>query len=138
MSAMTQVPPNHPLMIAWEAYKAGDDYANSLRWAVVSLDDQVVSGSLWGAFMAGFNAAEPVLTVRYDVLLKENRRLQGELAALHAEIGDLRKSGNALSLAAQTTGGTAGRDEGLVTAIDGWTAVSGPQANRPKTFEAAP
>lgn len=33
----------------------------------------------------------------------------------------LMKAGNSLSFAAQTSGGTAGRDEGLVAAIDGWT-----------------
>lgn len=34
---------------------------------------------------------------------------------------NLIRAGNALSLAAQTTGGTAGRDDDLVRAIDGWS-----------------
>jgi hypothetical protein len=33
---------------------------------------------------------------------------------------ELKKAGDALSFAAQTSGGTAGRDEGLVAAIEGW------------------
>lgn len=33
------------------------------------------------------------------------------------------EAGNRLSFAAQTTGGTAGRDEGLVAAIDAWAAT---------------
>ena len=32
----------------------------------------------------------------------------------------LREAGNRLSFAAQISGGTAGRDEGLVAAIEGW------------------
>ena len=37
---------------------------------------------------------------------------------------ELLAAGNALSFAAQTTGGTAGRDEALVSAIDAWTAAA--------------
>lgn len=37
-----------------------------------------------------------------------------------AERDALLEAGDALSFAAQTSGGVAGRDEGLVNAIDGW------------------
>lgn len=59
---MAPVPEDHPLMVAWNAYKATDDYANSRKWAIHRnhADDeqyvQWVEGSLWAAFMAGFNA----------------------------------------------------------------------------------
>jgi hypothetical protein len=36
---------------------------------------------------------------------------------------DLLAAGNVLSFAAQTSGGTAGRDEALVAAIDAWAAA---------------
>jgi hypothetical protein len=40
-----------------------------------------------------------------------------------ARAARLEEAGNRLSFAAQTTGGTAGRDEGLCAAIDAWTAA---------------
>lgn len=74
--AMTQCPPDHPLMIAWQAYQATEDYQNSYKWATAGIEPppvvrrdpnanyptadsyrQYVQGSLWAAFMAGFNAA---------------------------------------------------------------------------------
>jgi len=74
--AMAPCPPDHPLMIAWEKYKASEDYANSYKWATAAIEYVVlpeptdpsanrftedhyrrfVEGSLWAAFMAGFNA----------------------------------------------------------------------------------
>lgn len=49
---MAPVPDDHPLMQAWTAYKATEEHANSLRWAATHPE-----GSLWAAFMAGFQAA---------------------------------------------------------------------------------
>ncbi len=54
MPVMQQVPVDHPLMVAWNAYKASDDYANSLKWAATP---DYREGSMWAAFMAGFKAA---------------------------------------------------------------------------------
>ena len=70
-SAQTALPPDHPLMVAWKAYTATADYANTLRWAQTPalrfdservngcyvLDHPHTEGSLWGAFMAGYKAA---------------------------------------------------------------------------------
>jgi hypothetical protein len=53
--------------------------------------------------------------------------LAGDLRALIAaarERDRLREAGNALSIAAQTTGGVAGHDAGLVAAIDFWRGIS--------------
>lgn len=75
--AMAPVPQDHPLMIAWKTYQATEDYANSYRWATAGVEHIVlpppkdpmanqythehykrfVEGSLWAAFVAGFNAA---------------------------------------------------------------------------------
>lgn len=47
----TPVPAGSPLMQAWEAYKATDDYKNTRKWA---LQEEHVDGSLWAAFACGF------------------------------------------------------------------------------------
>jgi hypothetical protein len=51
MNVMAPVPPDSPLMIAWELYSATEAYANTRRWA---LHDQHVDGSLWAAFHEGW------------------------------------------------------------------------------------
>lgn len=53
-NAMTALPKDHPLIRAWEAYKATDEYANTRKWAA---HDEHVDGSLWASFMAGFYVA---------------------------------------------------------------------------------
>ena len=55
MPVMAAVPEDHPLMVAWNAYKATDDFAGNMRWA--ARDSEYLDGCLWGAFMAGFSAA---------------------------------------------------------------------------------
>lgn len=55
MPVRTALPKDAPLMVAWEAYKATDDYANTRRWATHA---EHTEGSLWGAFMAGYFAAQ--------------------------------------------------------------------------------
>lgn len=52
-NAMTAVPPDSPLMQAWLTYQKSADYENTRRWALVK---DHVDGSLWAAFVAGFNA----------------------------------------------------------------------------------
>lgn len=53
--AMTLVPSDHPLMVAWAAYKATPEYENALRWAKV---EEYAEGSVWSGFMAGWSAQE--------------------------------------------------------------------------------
>lgn len=78
--AMTQCPPGSDLMKAWNAYQEKDDFKNSLYWATtdtkmrkeraqeLGIDpaDNVATsadrearaqGSMWAAFLAGFEAA---------------------------------------------------------------------------------
>lgn len=66
---MAKLPDDHPLMIAWEKWKKSDGYANTLKWArrisvaeretnaLLEIQHPHTEGSLWGAFMAGYNAA---------------------------------------------------------------------------------
>ena len=49
-----EVPRGDPRMVAWERYKQTEDYANTRRWAAHA---DHVDGSLWAAFIEGFEAA---------------------------------------------------------------------------------
>lgn len=78
--AMTPVDPNSPLAKAWDEYKGSDAFRNSKKWAltiapmlqagspdfemkraceIMPFDqrERHVDGSLWSAFVAGYNAA---------------------------------------------------------------------------------
>jgi hypothetical protein len=76
MNAMTPCPPDSELMRAWEIYQATDDFKNSFAWVTVNQRhlrvgpplpgsnpvttqdrDRWAMGSMWAAFMAGFEAA---------------------------------------------------------------------------------
>jgi hypothetical protein len=50
MPTMQQLPDDHPDVIAWNAYKASEDYENTKRWAT---NAEHTEGSLWAAFVAG-------------------------------------------------------------------------------------
>ena len=54
MSTQAPVPQDAPLMVAWNAYKASEEYANTEYWAT---RPEHTEDSLWAAFVAGFNAA---------------------------------------------------------------------------------
>ena len=54
------LPSGHPIMVAWEKYKTGDEYANTRRWAI---DKNHTEGSLWAAFLEGWKAAEKFIGV---------------------------------------------------------------------------
>lgn len=66
MNASAKLPDDSPLMIAWNAYRATDDYANTLKWArhlsmhlqeaQATIIHPHTEGSLWAAFMAGWKA----------------------------------------------------------------------------------
>lgn len=68
MPAMAKVPDDHPLMVAWEAYRRTPEAANSDYWArtlkasepvqgQIIIEHLHLEGSLWAAFSAGFAAA---------------------------------------------------------------------------------
>jgi hypothetical protein len=56
MPVESQVPSDHPMMIAWESYKTSEDYANTRKWAQ---HEQHVNGSLWAAFVEGWKRSAP-------------------------------------------------------------------------------
>lgn len=51
---MALVPKNDPMMIAWEAFKQSDEYANAKRWAAHA---EHLDGSLWAMYCQGFKDA---------------------------------------------------------------------------------
>ncbi len=53
---MSPVPGDHPLMIAWTAYMATPEYANTKKWAMHA---EHTEGSLWAAFVEGCPCATP-------------------------------------------------------------------------------
>lgn len=86
--AMQALPKDHPMMIAWEHYKATEDYANTKKWAcaarVEDHDDLSLvityphtEGSLWGAFTAGYRAATATKRAPADGHLAESLTFDG-------------------------------------------------------------
>ena len=58
-----------------------------------------------------------------DRLMERAETAEAALAASEAKVARLVAAGNWLSVRAQTTGGTAGRDGGLVDAVEQWSAA---------------
>lgn len=59
MNVSAPIPPDHPLMVAWEAHKATEDFANTKRWAITGAlkgDVELIHGQLWAIFVAGWEA----------------------------------------------------------------------------------
>ena len=62
MPVEAPLPKGHPLLEAWEAYQLSDEYANSFRWAA---EKEHRAGSMWAAFMNGWNARGDTLVSPY-------------------------------------------------------------------------
>lgn len=89
-NAMTPVASDDPRMIAWKAYVSTPEYANSRKWALAvnyedgrairpEMHEQNVEGSLWAAFIAGFEAALPAPPAQPSPQASESReKAQGE------------------------------------------------------------
>jgi hypothetical protein len=54
MPIETAVSKDAPLMLAWEKYNLSEEYRNSFEWAA---HEQHRTGSMWAAFVAGWEAA---------------------------------------------------------------------------------
>ena len=50
-NVQSPLPEDHPLLVAWKAYRETSDYANHERWA---REQEHTEGSLWGAFSFGW------------------------------------------------------------------------------------
>jgi hypothetical protein len=51
-NVMQPLKENDPRMIAWEEYKASDEYKNSRRWAAYEAH---TDGAMWAAFLQGWS-----------------------------------------------------------------------------------
>lgn len=69
------------------------------------------------------NCAEAYEDTQKGLHAEHARFHRRELREARAAVAELVEAGKALSFAAQTTGGTAGRDETLVAAIDRFSAA---------------
>lgn len=77
-TAVTPIPADHPLMIAWSRYRTTHQYDQALRWLEHPEQREV---QMWAAFMAGWEArkaSEPIVLDGSNL----NRR---QFAALHAQ-----------------------------------------------------
>jgi hypothetical protein len=58
-----------PRMIAWEKWKASEDFMNTRKWA---LKEAHVDGSLWAAFLAGWtSSSDTAERAEFDRLAKQ-------------------------------------------------------------------
>jgi hypothetical protein len=56
MHEMRAFKSTEPIMVAWREYQATAEFANTKKWARHP-DPDYTEGSLWAAFLAGFQAA---------------------------------------------------------------------------------
>ena len=81
MPTQTPVPDDHPMMRAWRAYQASQEFANSFKWA--ALDEHRI-GSMWAAFCAGYESAKILLNSELDsatfitAMLPNRGRMEGQ------------------------------------------------------------
>lgn len=57
MNVSQSIPSDAPVMKAWEAHKATDEFRNTLKWA-----GQANVGQLWACFYAGYFASAVATT----------------------------------------------------------------------------
>lgn len=62
-TVMTPVPPDHPMMIAWTAYRASPGFDTAMSWLA---HEEHREGQMWAAFMAGWQAGHPSGMVTLD------------------------------------------------------------------------
>lgn len=99
---MQAIPEDHPLALAWRAFKESDDFANAKRWAVI---EQHTDGALWHCFLKGFEAGLLLEHQRCAALAQsrlDKARAQGNVVssatakAIFAEIQEITRPKTAL------------------------------------------
>jgi hypothetical protein len=102
--------------------------AAAILWARERMMDQAAKlgdAVCASEFQSGQHDASELIVELCEAYRAGHSANAERVAVLEAENARLREAGNALSFAAQTSGGTAGRDDALVAAIDGWAAAKG-------------
>jgi hypothetical protein len=77
MSDSRKLPDDDPRIVAWNEYRATQDYANTRNWA---LHKEHVDGSLWAAFLAGHALAQAAATIA-ERRMEEMRKALERIAA---------------------------------------------------------
>lgn len=90
MTTEAPLPKDHPIMIAWEKYKASDQYANAFQWAQ-NVDHR--DGSMWNAFLAGFDASYSKPLSPAPVGVTEDQKIKFALQNLALANEELRMVG---------------------------------------------
>lgn len=89
MSVEQRLPDDHPMMVAWEAHKATETYANDVRWAVVP---EHTEGALWSAFVAAWNRRAPSAELRAAAEEMRERAARGlDAKAALAKSGSIKQ-----------------------------------------------
>lgn len=63
-TAVTPLPSDHPLMLAWSRYRTTHQYDQALRWLE---HPEHREGQMWAAFMAGWHAGRDREVIVLDV-----------------------------------------------------------------------
>jgi len=84
MSTATALPKDDPRMIAWEQYKKSERYQNSKKWAAYP---EHVEGSLWDAFLFGYESLARQLKAARKGLEIIERKYRRELWLKYPAIG---------------------------------------------------
>lgn len=103
MTTMTKVPDDHPLMIAWNEYKAGPDFENTKQWATAPKHTE---GSLWAAFMAGWYKAVALQAQQPEAQADGAVAAECVATVCHIGVGPAYAHGNFYELQVQVTPGT--------------------------------
>lgn len=76
MSWMRAFAPTESVMVAWKEYQASDEFTNSKKHAI---HPEYVEGSLWAAFLAGFQAATERAAMLHESVnpASDEERLKG-------------------------------------------------------------
>ena len=77
-TAVTPLPSDHPLMIAWSRYRTTHQFDVALRWLA---HEEHREGQMWAAFMAGWEAHK----ASQPIVLDGSELPRHALAVLHAQ-----------------------------------------------------
>lgn len=129
MPIESPVATDDPLMIAWEAYKATPEFANTYKWALSPQRAEDVMGSLWAAFSTGFAGSARVVEMQNTEERPEDaaRRMARQIQELRDLIA--RRDGIIRGLREEITelkAGVTSQVENLCECADGTCTGDGP------------
>lgn len=86
MPTETQLPPDHPLIKAWDEYTRSESFTNTKKWVT---NPQHAGGSLWAAFASGWEARDAagdgIENTLRNLAAQHSQKIEAELAKLPDE-----------------------------------------------------